>query len=199
MISVIMPLGQRQRSPGFWLLRGLLYLLSITAAGAATGALVGALGGVVRAVVPWPALLVLVGVLALAYAGHEAGRWRLPQPQNAWQLPNEWIVRWPLLGSVIFGLVLGAGVFTFIPFTSFYLLLAWEALLGRADWGAALGAVYGLTRGLPVFLGAWTTRQGRPITPLHLRLIEATPRLHRLTAGGLVLAAVALALPLLAR
>ncbi len=200
MISVVMPLGQRNRSPAFWLLRGLLYIVASSVGGMLVGGLVSALGGLVRPWLPLPLALGALVVVALAYALHELHIWRLPHPERAWQVPNEWIVRRPLLGVVAFGLTLGTGLFTYIPFTSFYLLLAWEALLTPPMQGAALGAVYGLARALPVLVGGWVTWRGQPIVPVHTGLMGAQPRLHRVTGGLLLLAAAALvALPLLLR
>src|SRR5438105_11052008 len=115
MISVIMPLGQRHRHWTFWTLRGLLYTVAITAAGALVGALLGLAGAGLRGIMPFGAIALAVAVLAFAYALHEAGILRLPRPERAWQVPNEWAVRRPLLGAVAFGLVLGAGIFAFIP------------------------------------------------------------------------------------
>ena len=138
---------------------------------------------------PLGALLVVAALLAAAYGLHEAGVWRLPHPERAWQVPNSWIMERPLLGAAAFGLILGAGVFTFIPFTSFYLLLIWELLAASPVAGAVLGGAYGLARALPVLAGAWTTARGAPIAPLHVRLLTAAPGLHRATSGLLLVTA----------
>jgi hypothetical protein len=196
MISVIMPLGQRHRSPRFWITRGAIYLAATTAGGALLGALLGALGAGLRAVLPFAVLLVAAALLAAAYGLHEAGVWRLLHPERAWQVPNSWIIERPLLGAAAFGLILGAGIFTFIPFTSFYLLLTWELLAGPAA-GALLGGVYGLARALPVLAGAWTSVRGAPIAPLHVRILTAGPTLHRATSGLLLVSAGLLLVPLL--
>ena len=196
MISVIMPLVQRQR-PFFWLARGLVYIAASTASAAVVGALVALLGLGLRAILPLPVLLGAAILLAVAYGLHETGLWRLPQPERAWQVPNEWIRRWPILGAAFFGLTIGAGVFTYIPFTSFYLLLAWEGLTANPATGALLGGAYGLARGLPVLTGAWTTWRGSSIVPVHVNLLAAQRQIHRATAGLLLLCALALIFPLL--
>jgi len=197
MISVIMPLGQRHRSPLFWVARGAIYLAATTAGGALLGALLGWLGAGLRGLVPFAALLVVAALLAAAYGLHEAGVWHLPHPERAWQVPNSWIMERPLLGAAAFGVILGAGVFTFIPFTSFYLLLIWELLTASPVAGALLGGAYGLARALPVLAGAWTTARGAPIAPLHVRLLTAAPGLHRATSGLLLVTAGLLLVPLL--
>ncbi|MDQ2805340.1 MAG: hypothetical protein M3Z04_00240 [Chloroflexota bacterium] len=172
--------------------------MASTGGGALVGAGVSALGGLVRPWLPLPVALGALVIVALAYALHELHLWRLPHPERAWQVPNAWIVRRPLLGVVAFGLTLGMGLFTYIPFTSFYLLLAWEALLTSPLLGAALGATYGLARALPVLVGGWVTWRGQPIVPLHTGLMGAQRALHRVTGGLLLLAAaLLLVLPLL--
>ena len=196
MISVIMPLGQRHRSSLFWVMRGVIYLAATTAGGALLGALLGGIGAGLRALVPFGALLVIAALLAAAYGLHEAGVWRLPHPERAWQVPNSWIMERPVLGAVAFGLILGAGIFTFIPFTSFYLLLVWELLAGPVA-GAVLGGAYGLARALPVLAGAWPSARGEPIAPLHMRILTASPGLHRATSGLLLVSAGLLLVPLL--
>jgi len=195
MISVIMPLGQRQRSPIFWLARGAGYIVASTLAGGLVGAAVGWLGSVLRLVVPFPVLVVLVILVAIGYALHENGILHLPHPERQWQVPNKWAVRRPILGAIAFGLTIGAGIFTFIPFTSFYLLLAWELLLGNPLAGALLGATYGLARALPVITGAVITSRDEPIAPIHLVILNAATNIHRITAGVMVLLAVALVIP----
>jgi hypothetical protein len=197
MISVIMPLGQRQRSSTFWLARGASYIVASTVAGALVGAGVGWLGSLARLVVPFAAVLVVVVLLAIAYALHESGILQLPRPERRWQVPNAWAVRWPILGVVAFGLTIGAGIFTFIPFTSFYVLLAWELLLANPWAGALLGAAYGLARGLPVITGAVITGRGGLIAPIHLIILNASANIHRITAALLVVLAVGLTIPFL--
>ena len=96
-----------------------------------------------------------------------------------------------------FGLTIGAGVFTFIPFTSFYVLLAWELLLANPWAGALLGAAYGLARSLPVITGAVVTGRGRLIAPVHIVILEASANIHRITAILLVILAVGLGIPFL--
>ncbi|HUS14696.1 MAG TPA: hypothetical protein VM536_06715 [Chloroflexia bacterium] len=198
MISVIMPLVQRQRHWIFWLVRGIIYLLASMAGGALLGALLGAGGALLRGILPFAVIAGAALVLALAYGLHELGVLRLPHPEMAWQVPNRWILRRPLLGAAAFGALLGAGIFTYIPFTAFYLLLAWEVLLANPWAGALLGAIYGATRALPALIGGAMTARDGAIVGAHVSILGAAPRIHRV-AGALLLMAAGLAvLPLLA-
>ncbi|HMA36922.1 MAG TPA: hypothetical protein VKY74_20880 [Chloroflexia bacterium] len=197
MISAIMPLGQRHRHWTFWTARGILYIAATTGSGAVTGALAGLAGAGLQRVFPFTLLAAVAILLGGAYGLHELGVWRLPQPQRAWQVPNRWIAQRPLLGAVAFGLVIGTGVLTFIPFTSFYLLLAWEVLTASPAAGALLGGLYGLARALPVLLGGLSMRRGTSVATLHLNILGATPQIHRVSSGVLLLGAAILIIPLL--
>src|SRR4051794_24287336 len=123
MIFVIMPLGKAARQILAWLLQVALYILASTLGGALTGLLLAWLGSLVGLGSAWLALP--LALLALAYALRELGLLNLPMPNRAWQVPNTWLHRNRLGGSIAFGLVLGSGLFTFVEFSSFYVLLSW--------------------------------------------------------------------------
>jgi hypothetical protein len=192
MIFVIVPLGKAASDVVNWLIRVLVYVAASTLGGALVGVLTGLLGTLLYTLVPGPTLawpVVVLAVFALLYALHEAYVLRLPQPERHWQVPNAWVRRWPIFGTALFGLLLGTGLFTFIPFTSFYVLLAWEAGTGSLLLATALGATYGLVRGLPAILGGlFILRGGHPLD-FNMWLMNSVPAIHRLS--GALLGAVA--------
>ena len=185
MIFVIVPLGKAAKDVLHWLVQVSVYVLASTVGGALVGLALAALGSVVYTVVlgptaVWP--VVLVGLLALLYGLHEAQILRLPQPERAWQVPNAWIRRWPIGGTALFGLILGTGLFTFIPFTNYYVVLAWEAGTGSLLLGAALGAAYGLFRGLPVLVGGTLLLLNKHPLDFNMWLIGHITAWHRASA-----------------
>ena len=185
MIFVIVPLGKAAKDVLNWLIQVSVYILASTAGGALVGLALAALGSVVYMVVPGPTAVwpvVLVGLLALLYGLHEAQILRLPQPERAWQVPNAWIRRWPIGGTALFGLILGTGLFTFIPFTNYYVVLAWEAGTGSLLLGAALGAAYGLFRGLPVLVGGTLLLLNKHPLDFNMWLIGHITAWHRASA-----------------
>jgi hypothetical protein len=133
----------------------------------------------------WPVLV--IGVLAMLYGLHEAQILHLPQPEQAWQVPNAWMRRWPIRGTALFGLILGTGLFTFIPFTSYYVVLAWEAGTGSLVLGTALGAAYGLLRGLPALVGGTLLFLNKHPLVFNMWLIGHMTAWHR-TTGAILLA-----------
>ena len=199
MIFVIVPLGKAAKEVLNWLVQVVVYIVASTVGGALVGLAMAALGSGVYLVVPgataaWPVLV--VGVLALLYGLHEAQLLRLPHPERAWQVPNAWIRRWPIRGTALFGLILGTGLFTFIPFTSYYVVLAWEAGTGSLLLGTALGAAYGLLRGLPALVGGTLMLLNKHPLDFNMWLIGHITAWHR-TTGALLLAVAGFLLGLL--
>lgn len=90
-------------------------------------ALVVALAGVAALVgrVPAPA----VGVVALGAAAAAAGLIGLPSPR--WRVPRGLAAAGDTAYAVLFGLVLGAGLFTAVPSAGLYILITWGL---TADW-----------------------------------------------------------------
>ncbi|HVF98667.1 MAG TPA: hypothetical protein VND68_02405 [Chloroflexia bacterium] len=192
MIFVIVPLGKEAKDVASWLVRVTMYAAGTTVGAALLALAVGLLGAGLRALLPGPGVelaVVALGVAALLFALHELNVMRLPAPQVGWQVPASWMRRSRLLGNTLYGLVLGAGVFTFIPFASFYLLLALEFVAGAVDLRAAvaLGMVYGLMRGIPAVLGGIAMLRLRNPVPVSDWLMARLGRWHALNALALLL------------
>ena len=94
-----------------------------------------------------------------------------------------------MLGNTLYGIVLGAGVFTFIPFASFYLLLLWEISAGAVSLQAALtlGAIYGFFRGLPAVMGGISVLRGEYPLGITDWLIPQLGLWHAINAVALLL------------
>ena len=101
-------------------------------------------------------------------------------------MPRDWWERLgPTRGAAIYGLVLGLGITTLVPFAAFYFLLAAAAVVGPT-MGLWVGLGYGLGRAAPVLFASVAIVRGADPTvvgdwPHPLRLAART------TAGILVL------------
>jgi hypothetical protein len=139
--------------------------------------------------------VVVLGVLSLVYALHELNIIHLPNPQVGWQVPKSWQRSSRLVGNTLYGIVLGMGIFTFIPFTGFYVLLLWELAAGALSIKAAvtIGMVYGAFRGLPAIIGGISMLRGEYPLPVsnwliaHLGWWHALNALALLAVGGFLL------------
>ena len=192
MIFVIVPLGKEAKDVASWLARVAMYAAGSTVGAGLLALIVGLLGAGLHALLPGVGVefaVVALGAAALLFGLHELNVVRLPAPQVGWQVPASWMGRSRLLGNTLYGLVLGAGIFTFIPFASFYLLLGMELVVGAVDLRAAvaLGMVYGLMRGIPAVLGGIAMLRLQNPVPVSDWLIARLGRWHALNALALLL------------
>lgn len=177
MILVILPLGEEASHILNWAVRVVAYTLASTLGAALLALVLGLVGRGLHLALPavgfeWA--VGLLGVLSLLYALHELNILRLPNPQIGWQVPKSWQRPSRLLGNTLYGLALGMGVFTFIPFTGFYLLLLWEVAAGAVSLEASvlIGIVYGASRGIPVVAGGISLLRGSYPLPVSDWLIS---------------------------
>jgi hypothetical protein len=198
MIFVIVPLGKEARDIAHWVIRVVMYTAASTVGAALLAMVLGMVGAGLHAMLPaigYQWATALLGLSALVYALHELNIIHLPAPQVGWQVPKSWQRSSRLLGNTLYGFVLGMGIFTFIPFASFYLLLMWEVTAGAVDLRAAamLGAIYGAFRGLPAVLGGISMLRGVYPLPVsnwllaHLGWWHAINGLALLLVGGFLL------------
>jgi hypothetical protein len=122
---------------------GLLHVLAAGAGGALVGAALGWSGYI--AGISGDGRLWLVGIVALAALAIAVRR----RPMNLGrpcQVPQRWTKTMPAARLyVTWGLMLGSGVATLIPYSAHLVLLAAQFVAGPA-FGAISGAVYGVVR-----------------------------------------------------
>jgi hypothetical protein len=165
MIYVIVPLGKEAPQVINWLWRVFMYTAGATVGASLLALLLGWFGQTLHALLPWFSYTWAVGIMgvcAFIFALKELNILKMWTPQIGWQVPASWMRTSRVVGNTLYGLVLGAGIFTFIPFASFYLLLMWEVAAGAASLQAAvlLGMVYGVSRGITSILGGISVLRG---------------------------------------
>ena len=195
MLASITPLGERGRGNRWWL-TALAYEAGSIVGGAAMGAAAGAIG------LPLAHLL-LASALARAVAGAAVtvvalaleirtlnARSRLPGPRR--QVDKAWLDRyrgWVYGGG--FGLQLGTGLVTIVNSAAMYALVGLFIAMGSPATGAAVGALFGLARALPL-LAFGRARDFVSLQQVHRRLDRLATSSRVGTVG--VLAAVSLLL-----
>ena len=192
MIFVIVPLGKGTKDVTSWVIRVILYTLGSMFGAALLAALLGYAGIALRSIMPnidygW--ITLLFGIAAFIFALKELNIIKLPELQIGWQVPQSWMKPSRTLGNTLYGIVLGAGIFTFIPFASFYLLLMWEVAAGAASSEAAvtLGLIYGFFRGVPAVLGGISILRGQYPLPISDWLIAHLGLWHAINGIALLL------------
>jgi hypothetical protein len=118
------------------------------------GALIGSVAGWMGSSLFGGAGSIILLVTAFAGALADLDLIGRGTPTLGGSVPRSWWERFgPLAGSGLYGLVLGTGVTTLVPVMAFYVVVVGAAIVGPT-LGAAVGAVYGLARGLPVIIAS---------------------------------------------
>lgn len=166
-----------------------VFFLALAAGGAAVGMVAGAAGHLLFRT-PTSGLLFLLVVVALA-AGGQSGWLRLPGFRRSVQVPSSWRARFPpTVLAVLYGLPLGAGIFTSTQMTLYPVLAL--AMVEGLPLGALIMMAYGATRAVALILViVWAKQKATEWT---LRLMPKTMVVHHLNAWYLAAIMVALIL-----
>ncbi len=177
MLATITPLaergrGHRYRSTATWFVAGAV------AGGATLGLCLLALAAALRAAGLSPTLSVSVGCgAAVVAAAADTGIAGFRLPVHHRQVNERWLDGFrPWVYGAGFGWQIGTGVVTYIKTAAVYLLIVLAALTASPLLALGLGVLFGLVRGLAVFLGRGITKPGRPG--------GVPPALHGLRSGG---------------
>jgi sulfite exporter TauE/SafE len=182
MLSSIHPLGERARG-NRWGVTVALFTAAAALGGALTGAVAGGLGAL-SGVAGSRWALALAGVAAVgALAIDASGANRaLARPRR--QVDEAWLTmyrRW--VYAVGWGAQLGMGVLTVIPAATVWLVFVLAALTGSPATGAAVGAAFGLGRGVTLMAPAGVVDPER-LRTFHARMAARSPAAHRLSIGA---------------
>ena len=188
MLSSIHPLGERGKGNRF-VVTASAFVVGAVLGGATTGAVAGLLGVPVDAIVPDAPAVGTVAAVAIAAATFERSGRSLPSIPR--QVDENWLneYRGWVYGAG-FGFQLGAGVLTYITSAAVYVMLAAALLVGDPRAAVAVGATFGLTRGLSLVPARRITTPDR-LTAFHRRL-QGTAAAVRVASTS-VLACTALA------
>jgi hypothetical protein len=154
MLATITPLaergrGHRYRTTATWFVLGsVLGGASLGVVMALVAAAVGALGA---SGTELATTAVVAGTITLA-ADARIGGFRLPVHYR--QVNERWLDQFrPWVYGAGFGWQIGAGLATYIKTCAVYLMIVLAVLTGRPELALLVGIVFGLVRGLAVFLG----------------------------------------------
>ena len=188
MVESIAPVVYGTKSRYRWAV--VLHALSAGLAGATFGMALAGIGALMQA--PWgTAGKVVVVAAALAYAARELFGLPLPLFDRRQQVPDWWRTFYgPHVAASLYGAGLGIGFFTFLRYGTYVVVCVLAVVSGDVLVGAALGATFGLSRGLTTLTSASTEDE--------VEAANVVERLERTAAGskprvanGLVLVAIA--------
>src|SRR4051812_8000165 len=150
MLSSIHPLGERARRSRWWLTTT-AYVIASVAGGAALGGVAGGIGAVLNLSLS-PSVVATVCVITVVLDQVGVPSWRR-------QVNEDWLSRyrgWVYGGG--FGFQLGLGVVTIVTTAAVYAVVVLAALSGSMITAAAIGAVFGASRALPILAVARVRR-----------------------------------------
>ena len=184
MLTSITPLGERGRGQRY-AVTVTSYVVGSVVGGTLAGALLGGLGSLLVWVLPVPVLAVAAAVLLVA-AGFDA---RGATMLGRRQVDQDWLPRFRgWVYGLGFGVQLGFGAVTVVTSAATLALAAVLLLTGSPAAGAWLGALFGLSRALPV-LALRHVQQPDQLRAAARRWSAAAPAASRAVVGLLAAAA----------
>lgn len=202
MVGTILPIvyGERKQLPRIERVSLVVYLIGLLLGGTVLGTVISLIGLAVRLPEISSSVTAILFVILLVHAVlalREIGLMNVRLPQSHWQVRRVWARNLdPRIAALLYGLILGFGVFTRIPTGLFYALVIWVASCGDARFGALVFLLVGLGRAIPVMVLARGTTNGEEMlrwsTVLHrwFPVVRLFNSLVLAGATGWILAAV---------
>ncbi|MGO4789920.1 hypothetical protein AB4124_21155 [Paenibacillus sp. 2KB_20] len=128
------------------------YLTASSLSGALAGFLYTLLIFVVFSWLPYTLKMVFMIIIVGLYMMHDYKIINLKVPQRKWQIPATWVNGSSVRNMWVWGSILGAGIFTYLPYMTFYLLYIYVGLFKDPTFGMLFGLVYGFSRAVPTIL-----------------------------------------------
>ncbi len=194
MIGTIGSLVQGNTNRCRWLTVTSLYVIACSTTSVLLGLLLSAVGQIIwhltatRAYARPSAIeLLLVGIVAVAYAFSDIGMIKLPRPRLMHAVPVSWWRWWGPYGAALaYGAALGIGVTTEIQFGAFYVLCLWCVIQGNSVYGALLMGTYGATRSLMMFPASWGVYQHCTDSSIGFKRLLASREAAKLTIATML-------------
>ena len=189
MLSSITPFGERSRNSRWWL-TATAYVVGSLLGGVSIGAIAGLVGELIAGGLGTDTALVLVGGAAVlgVMADLGFGGMTLPGPHR--QVNERWLMHYRgWVYGIGFGFQLGLGVATIVTTAAVWLLLLTAVVVGSFQTALALGATFGLLRGLCILPGASITTPDR-LRALHRSIAQRATLVNRSATGAVALTAI---------
>ncbi len=176
------PLGEKSRG-NVWIVTIVSFAMASAFAGAVLGAVAGTIGGIAF---NEPAPLWLAASVALTAGALDLSPWRPPTPRR--QVNENWIGRYRgWVYGAGFGVQLGLGFTVFVMSWGYYAMLVISLLTGSAAVGAVIGAMFGLGRGILLYLSR-RIETPESLVSFHATMARRRNPVFRLTGSIAVLA-----------
>lgn len=192
MVSTISPVVYRNTiyKDCKWVTSAGIYTIGSVIGATATGTFFG-LVGVLMSTVDLTISASVIFLVSLLYSLHELKIISLPYIERKKQVPLSWRSKFhPYISSGLYGFLLGMGIVTFIPTTSFHVLILTTVFSGSMGYSISLFAIFGITRTLPFWLVSKTVTGTKTIEALGEIVGLTKPIVHQF--NGALLATYAM-------
>jgi MFS family permease len=183
MLSTITPMAERSRNRR-WGLTAAWFLLGALLGGATLGAGAALLAAGVGALDASIGTVLGIGVVLAAIAvALDLGLLGRPMPHHRRQVDEVWLDQYrSWVYGAGFGFQIGTGLMTYIMTSAVYLTVALAALTGRPAVAFGICVLFGLVRGLAIFLGLRLT-DPTSLRSFHRRFEQAGPSVRYAVIG----------------
>ncbi len=183
MLSTITPMAERSRGRR-WGATATWFLAGAVLGGATLGLAAAALASLVAMLsLSTATALVLTAVLAVVGVGLDMGLLGTEMPHHRRQVDEVWLDQYrSWVYGAGFGWQIGTGLATYIMTAAVYLTVGLAALTGRPLVAFGLCVLFGLSRGLAIFLGIRLTDPER-LRVFHRRFEAAGPTVKWVVIG----------------
>jgi hypothetical protein len=163
-----------------------IFLFFAAVGGAATGGLLGTL------LPDYDAAWVLFAGTSSILLARDWFRLGIPLPQVRLQVP-EGLKGRPIAGPIVYGVVLGAGILTYLPSAVVYIYIVALLFLAAPLTGALAGLVFGASYAAAVLILGARTRSLNPLDQAGtIKRLFATKRKSALTTAGVLVSLLAI-------
>lgn len=133
---------------GSFLKNEAIYVFTSAFSGALSGFILHSLFSYVTSHVNFSIMSSLFLILAIVYFARDLINFPFPVIQWKWQIPPSWVSFSQPGNMAVWGLILGAGVFTYNPFPLFLLMYLYAGIFLSPVSGILIGLTFGLARSL---------------------------------------------------
>lgn len=135
------------------------YLLASTISGAISGFLYTLFIFVIFSWIPNFIKMVLFIIILGLYTLDHFNIIKVKFPEREWQIPVDWVNGKTVHNMWVWGVILGAGIFTYMPYVTFYIFYAYIGLFLNPLIGMLFGIIYGISRALPTIIFALKNKE----------------------------------------
>jgi hypothetical protein len=175
----VFPLGEEEKWKTISTRHG-IYVLSSLISGGISGFIYASIIFLMTFWMPFLVKMYLLIFLLTILVLYEYRMISLKKPERKWQIPSSWLDMSRKKNMIVWGIVLGTGVWTYNPYTLLYALYVYIGFFRQPYDGLLIGLIYAVSRTIPTILVA-ALRKTNVLKERHLiKNLWGTQRFHHI-------------------